>query len=65
MELWDSFKDWFMGLGPAYGVNPMVFGSIYVGAIPFFTLSLGWLIKNSFTHRVFLYFSLSLPDNSW
>lgn len=35
-----------MGLGPAYGVNPIIFGSIYVGAIPFFTLSLGWLIKN-------------------
>ena len=46
MELWSAFKEWFMGLGLAYGVNPMVFGSIYLGAIPFFTLSLGWLIKN-------------------
>lgn len=35
-----------MGLGAAYGVNPLVFGAIYVGAIPFFTLSLGWLVRN-------------------
>jgi len=46
MELWESFKEWFMGLGSAYGVNPFIFGSIYIGAIPFFALSLGWLIKS-------------------
>ena len=39
-------KDWFLSLGEQYGVNPIIFGSIYVGAIPFFTISLGWLIKN-------------------
>jgi ABC-type Co2+ transport system permease subunit len=38
--------DWFFGLGAQYGVNPIIFGSIYVGAIPFFTLSLGWLVRN-------------------
>jgi hypothetical protein len=38
--------DWFMGLGTKYNVNPYIFGAIYVGAIPFFSLSLGWLIKN-------------------
>ena len=38
--------DWFLGLGAQYGVNPIIFGSIYVGAIPFFTLSLGWLVRN-------------------
>ena len=43
---WSSIVDWFMGLGEAYGVNPIVFGSIYVGAIPFFTLSIGWLVRN-------------------
>ena len=42
----ESFIDWFMGLGEEYGVNPIIFGSIYVGAIPFFTASLGWLIRN-------------------
>ena len=35
-----------MGLGAAYGVNPLVFGAIYVGAIPFFTVSLAWLVRN-------------------
>ncbi len=37
---------WFTSLGERYGVNPWIFGSIYVGAIPFFTLSLGWLVRN-------------------
>lgn len=45
-EFLEMTKDWFFGLGEQYGVNPIIFGSIYVGAIPFFTLSLGWLVKN-------------------
>ena len=44
--MWESFVDWFMGLGVQYGVNPIIFGSIYVGAIPFFTLSVAWLVRN-------------------
>jgi hypothetical protein len=36
---------WFLSLGAAYGVNPYVFGAIYVGAIPFFFASIGWLVK--------------------
>lgn len=46
MEWFDAFYQWFMSLGEQYGVNPIVFGSIYVGAVPFFTLSIAWLIKN-------------------
>ncbi len=46
MELWESFKIWFMSLGENYGVNPIIFGSLYVGTIPLFTLTLGWVIKN-------------------
>jgi ABC-type Co2+ transport system permease subunit len=42
----ESLKDWFLSLGTQYGVNPIIFGAIYVGAIPFFSLSIGWLIKN-------------------
>ena len=42
----EAFVDWFMGLGERYNVNPIVFGSIYVGAIPFFTASIAWLIRN-------------------
>ena len=45
-EFLEITKDWFLGLGEQYGVNPLIFGSIYVGAIPFFTVSLGWLVKN-------------------
>lgn len=35
-----------MSLGARYGVNPFIFGGIYIGAIPFFSLSIGWLIRN-------------------
>ncbi len=45
MEWLLDLKDWFMGLGEKYNVSPIIFGSIYVGAIPFFFLSLGWLVK--------------------
>ena len=43
---WQAIHDWFLGLGAQYGVDPLVFGAIYVGAIPFFTLSVGWLVRN-------------------
>lgn len=46
MEWWHTFKDWFLGLGAAYNVNPFIFGGIYIGAIPFFFASLYWMIKN-------------------
>jgi len=45
-ELFEVIKEWFFGLGENYGVNPIIFGTIYVGAIPFFTLSIGWLVQN-------------------
>lgn len=45
-ELIRSFTDWFLSLGDKYGVNPLIFGSIYVGAIPFFTASVAWLVRN-------------------
>ena len=46
MEWWVAIKDWFMNLGEKYNVNPVIFGSIYVGAIPFFFASVTWLVKN-------------------
>lgn len=46
MELWEAFKEWFLSLGGRYNVNPYIFGGIYVSAIPFFFLCLGWTIKN-------------------
>jgi hypothetical protein len=44
-EFWTDAKSWFFGLGEQYGVDPIIFGSIYVGAIPFFFLSVAWLLK--------------------
>lgn len=44
--MWDALRAWFLSLGSEYGVDPILFGAIYVGAIPFFTVSLGWLIRN-------------------
>ena len=42
----DALRDWFFSLGAEYGVAPLVFGAIYVGAIPLFTLSVAWLVRN-------------------
>lgn len=44
--LWNSFETWFLSLGKQYGVNPIVFGSIYLGAVPFFTVSVAWVVRN-------------------
>lgn len=46
MEWWGIFKEWFLSLGTRYNVNPWIFGSIYLGAIPFFFLCLRWTIRN-------------------
>lgn len=43
---WEQFVNWFMGLGEPYGVNPFIFGGIYVGAVPFFWLAIAWLVYN-------------------
>lgn len=45
-EFFLILKDWVLEIGIQYGVNPILFGSIYVGAIPLFTGSIGWLIRN-------------------
>src|SRR6056297_2506488 len=44
--LWSALTEWFLGLGEQYGDNPIIFGSISVGAIPFFWLSVAWLVRN-------------------
>jgi hypothetical protein len=45
-ELWQQFITWFMALGEPYGVNPIIFGSIYIGAVPFFWIAITWLVRN-------------------
>lgn len=44
-QMVQAVNDWFWSLGPTYGVDPLVFGAIYVGAIPFFLASIGWLVR--------------------
>ena len=46
MGWWEIFKEWFLSLGEKYNVNPYIFGGIYLGAIPFFFISLYRTIKN-------------------
>lgn len=45
-ELIEIGRAWFMNMGIKYSVNPVVFGVIYLGAIPFFTASIAWLVRN-------------------
>lgn len=47
----EAAHQWILDLGAEYGVNPYVFGAIYVGAIPFFLLSIGWLVRRARARR--------------
>ena len=57
--MFESFQEWFLGLGARYGVNPLVFGVIYVGAIPFFAASVAWLVRNQRAGRPIAFPALS------
>jgi hypothetical protein len=37
--------DGLLAIGRDYGVNPVIFAAIYVGAIPFFFASIAWLVR--------------------
>ena len=54
MEWWETIKHWFLSLGENYGVNPYIFGGIYLGAVPFFFICLSWTIKNIKQKRSFV-----------
>ena len=43
----ESINEWILAQGAQYNVNPYIFVAIYVGAIPFFLASIGWLIRNA------------------
>ena len=49
--MWMAIQNWFTTLGENYGVDPLIFGIIYVGAIPFFMASIAWLVRNRRTGR--------------
>ena len=38
--------DWVLRLGDEYGVDPLVYAVIWVGSLPLFLLSLGWLVRS-------------------
>ena len=41
----EFLRDWYTSLGPKYGVDPVVFAAIYIGAIPVFVGSSAWLAR--------------------
>lgn len=43
--MFEAINEWFLGLGAEYGVNPYIFGAIYVGAIPFFLATVAWMVR--------------------
>ncbi len=50
MEI-QAIHEWVLSLSANYNVNPYIFAAIYVGAIPFFTASVAWLIRNKRKNR--------------
>jgi hypothetical protein len=46
MHLWLFVKDWILKLGEQYHVDPVIFGVLDLGAIPFFFASVAWTINN-------------------
>ena len=44
--MWENFVAWLLSLGDAYGVDPVVYAAIYVGAAPFFFGSVAWLVRS-------------------
>lgn len=44
--MFDQIFLWFTSLANQYSVNPIIFGLIYIGAIPFFGLSVAWIVRN-------------------
>lgn len=43
----EAVQTWFLSLGAEYGVNPWIFGAIYIGTIPFFLASIAWLVRRA------------------
>ena len=43
---WDDLLAWLGSLGKDYGVDPLIYAILYVGAAPFFFGSLAWLIRS-------------------
>lgn len=44
-ELVETMTDWVFGLGDEYGVNPVLFGMLYLLSIPPYLISIGWIVS--------------------
>ena len=44
--MWDDLLAWLGSLGEDYGVDPLIYAILYVGAAPLFFGSLAWLIRS-------------------
>jgi hypothetical protein len=44
--MWEDLLAWLGSLGEDYGVDPLIYAILYVGAAPFFFGSLAWLIRS-------------------
>ena len=42
----DDLLAWLGSLGEDYGVDPLVYAILYIGAAPFFFGSLAWLVRS-------------------
>ena len=45
-NIWEAVKNYYIGLGKNYHVDPLIFLGIHIIATPFFILCVAWLIKN-------------------
>lgn len=43
--MWEDLGGWLTSLGDEYGVDPIVYAVIYVGAAPLFFGSVAWLVN--------------------
>ena len=43
--MWEEVIAWLLSLGEEYGVDPVVYAVIYIGAAPLFFASVGWLVR--------------------
>jgi len=57
MEIIQNYWLEALSIGANYGVNPVIFAGIYIGAIPLFSISIGWLVNRYRNKR-----SIALPS---
>lgn len=50
-EFFEIVTDWVLGLGNEYGVNPILFGTLYILSIPPYLVSIGWVVRNYRTEK--------------